>query len=319
MGMKPSAKLIAGAVALLPLLCQPAVASDYETAHALVVNRKWAEATPLLKKLHAEAPQSVMIAQDFAQALLRLNQREEAMAIFRKYGLLKQAQIAGRAFITQAGFKTFQEGMNLLESRRYGEACDRFEKSLEKDLGNLEILMRLGQCKILDQNPDAALRAFDAIQKIHGDVLDAYLWRGHARALKGMNADAIRDLREAARVNPLSELAPLWLAEALQASGETGDAIEMLQSNWKKYPRHAMVGAMCARLKFGQAKTPAETQETWNLVQALLADLKDNSAATRPPKAMEGEWNIDLRDSEQLMQGLQVLSTRIAERMKPGS
>lgn len=291
-----------------------AQASDYEKAHQLVVQQKWTEALPLLKALHEEAPASMMVGVDLAQTLIRLNRREEAITLLKRYGMTKQAQVAARSFITQESYKLYQEGLNLLESKKYGPSCDRFEKSLEKDQAHLDIQIRLIQCETLDGNIDAALRFVDSVERMYGEQPESTLWKGKALSMKGQTERAVAAFEKAVKMLPTSELAPVWLAETLYANGQKASAFSTLEADLKKNPQHVQSLITLARLKFSQSQNLAQFQEVQKDLQ--IAQSRMEKYASPKLRRFESELGVELRDAELTSKAIQLLSERLQERIK---
>jgi len=289
-------------------------ASDYERAHQLVVQQKWAEALPLLKALHEEAPASTLVGTDLAQTYIRLNRREEALVLLKKYGLVKQASVVARSFLTQESYKLYQEGLNLLETKSYRSAKERFEKALERDQNHLEILLRLGQSEILDGNADAGLKALERLAKIYGAQPEATLWEGKAYSMKGEGEKATRLLRDALRALPTSESAPIWLAETLYANGQKASAVAELEADLKKNPQHVQALLTLARLKLSAAADAAQIQEVQKDLQVAHSRLERYSSPKQ--KRFESDLGVELRDPEFTAKAFQLLSDRLQERLK---
>lgn len=291
-----------------------AEANDYERAHRLVVQQKWTEALPLLKALHEEAPGSTLVGTDLAQTLIRLNRREEALVLLKKYGLVKQASVVGRAFITQESYKLYQEGVNFLETRSYRQAKERFERALERDQAHFEILVRLAQSEILDGNADAGLKTLERVTKIYGTQPEVALWQGKAYSMKGQGERAVSLLRNAVRTLPTSEIAPIWLAETLYANGQKASAIVELEADLKKNPQHVQALLTLARLRLSAATGPAQVQEVQRDLQ--IAQSRMEKYASPKLARFESDLGVEMRDPEFTAKAYQLLSERLQERLK---
>jgi len=245
-------------------------AGEYEDAQTLLGSQKWAEALPILKKLREEEPESVTIAQDLSQVLLRLNRREEALELLRKYKLNRQAEIAGRAFISKDSFRFYQQGLDWLTKRAYSQACERLERALEKDQAHLDVLFRLGQCELLEGNVDLALKLFDQLERIHGKTTESQLWRARSAALRSRADEALPIFATLASLpkvsEPTAELISLWWGEALVASNQKVQALGVFDADVKKNPAHLQTSLAAIRIRLSQAESP-------NQILALDRDL----------------------------------------------
>lgn len=241
-------------------VCSPATAGEYEDARSLLDAQKWGEALPILKKLREEEPESVTIAQDLSQVLLRLNRREEALEILRKHRLTRQADIAARSFISKDTFRFYQQGLDWLSKRSYPQACERLDRALEKDQAHFDILLRLAQCEVLDGNVDLALKLFDQLERIHGKSTETQLWRARSAALRGRADEAIpvfASLNTIGRTpEPTNELISLWWGEALLAGSQKAAALAVFDGDVKRNPNHLQTSLAAIRLRLSQAESP---------------------------------------------------------------
>ncbi len=293
------------------MLSSNAFGVDYEQAHQLVTKRQWAQVLPILKSLHDEAPSSVLIGQDYAQALLRMNRREEAMGLFKKYGFYKQAQSAGHLFLTQESFRLYQEGLSFVTGKKYSQGCERFERALEKDQAHLWIQLRLSQCRILDGNGDSALKVLEAATRIHGEPSEAILWKGKALALKGQTAEAISELKHAIDLLPQSELAPVWLSESYLLSGQRAAAIAILEEDLKRNPDHVYALVSLIRVRISQSLNPTQLLEVKKQLELAKTRLPRYESAQLPP--FESALGLELRDPALASRAIELLRLRIEE------
>jgi tetratricopeptide (TPR) repeat protein len=282
---------------VLPL----ASADEYEDAQVLLAAQKWSEALPILKKLADEEPESVTIAQDLAHALLRLNRREEALVTLRKYKLNRQADIAARSFLSKESFHFYQQGLDWFMKHSYSQACERFERALEKDQSHLDIVLRQSQCQILDGNSELGLKLLDQFDRIHGKTPETQLWRARALALRGRYEESLLLFSALATgpkpVEPLAELIPLWWGEALLASGQKLSALNVFDNDSKRTPAHLQSALAAIRIRLTQA-------ESTNQLIALDRDLasweKQFADKTRNRKKVTAEGPFDPIDVEAL-------------------
>jgi thioredoxin-like negative regulator of GroEL len=263
-------------------------AGEYEDAQALLEVQKWSEALPLLQALNAEEPESVTIAQDLSQVLLRLNRREEALEILRKYKLNRQADIAARSFISKESFRFYQQGIDWLTKHAYPQACERLDRALEKDQAHLDILLHLAQCEILDGNIDLALKLFAQLERIHGKTAETQLWKARGLALRSRFEEAIPIFStlsaQGKTGEPTDELIALWWGDALIASGQKSAALAVFDADIKRNPSHLQTALAAIQLRVAQAESP-------NQILAIDHDLtvwEKGLAARRKEKPKRG-------------------------------
>jgi tetratricopeptide (TPR) repeat protein len=244
-------------------------AGEYDDARLLLSAQKWAEALPILKALNEEEPESITIAQDLAQVFLRLNRREEALELLKKHKLNRPAEIAARTFLSKESFHFYQQGLDWLGKRAYSQACERFERALERDQTHIEILLRLSQCEILEGNADLALKNLEQLERIHGKTTESQAWRARAGALRGRNEEAIAllaSLVTSKTSEPLTELIPLWWGEALLAAGKKSAALNVFEADLRRNPNHLQTGLAAIRIRLSQTESP-------NQVMSIQKDL----------------------------------------------
>jgi predicted Zn-dependent protease len=263
-----------------------AFASEYEDARALVANQKWSDALPLLKRLNEEEPDSVTIAKDLAQVLLRLNRREEALDLLRRHRLTKQAQIAGKSFLSKEGFRFYQQGLDWFAKKSYAQACERFERALEKDQAHADILLRLAQCEIFEGSGDLSLRLIDQYDRIHGKTQETAAWRAKSALLRGKADEALlllAPLAEDAKIgDPLAEWIALWHGEALVASGMKSRAIASYEADLKRSPGHLHVTLALLRSRAASAESPnqfSQLSQEIDLFEKKIVAVKKNESS----------------------------------------
>lgn len=284
-----------------------ATAAEYEDAHKLLVAQKWTEALPLLKVLNEEEPESIVVAQDLAQVFLRLNRREEALELLRRHRLTKQADIAAKSFLSKESFRLYQQGLDWLIKRSYGQACERFEKALEKDQAHIEILFRLSQCEILDGNADLALKLLDGFERIHGKSNETSLWRARALALRGRFDEALPLFTvnaQAKLTSALTELNALWWGEALLASGQKTQAFSIFENDAKRFPNHLQTTLALIKFRLTHAESP-------NQFLAINQDLVSWEKALDTQLKMKKKRTADLLFDPVDLESLQRTATEI--------
>lgn len=288
-------------------------AADYETARDLVSQQKWNEALPMLKSLLEEEPDSVTIAKDLAQVLLRLNRREEALDVLKQHHLTKQAQIAAHSFLSKESFRFYQQGLDWLGKRSYPQAGERFEKALEKDQAQADILLRFAQCEILDGNGDLSTKLLDQLERIHGRTAESTAWRAKSLLLRGKPDEALPLLTAVtsdpkAMVDPLSEWATLWLGEAQLALGQKNPAIATYESDLKHSPMHLQVQLALEKLRVAGAESPNQFLQISSDLDSM--DKKIETLKKAGPKKTR-DFYLDPFDAEALQRGVTALRDTI--------
>ena len=234
-------------------------ASGPEDARSLVKNRKWAEAAIVFKDLLKKEPGQTSIAIELSESLVYAGRREEALgvlsdAISRERGanreiLIRRLRVLSRVFVASASFQTYQDGLNLAATRKYRPAREKFERALMDEPANIEILVAIGQCLVLESDFDSAAERLKLARRLNGYEPEVRLWLGRAMAQRGELDEAIGDLKIAAAGLPRSELAPVWLGEALFSIGQRPAAIATLEADVRDHPFHLQSLMTLAQLR----------------------------------------------------------------------
>jgi thioredoxin-like negative regulator of GroEL len=291
-----------------------ASAGEYESARTLLKAQKWGDALPVLKKLREETPDSIVVAQDYAQALLRLNRREEAIAVLKEHRLERQAEIAGKSFLSKGSFLFYQQGMDWLSKRSYPLACDRLRKALDSDLAHSEILQRLAQCEILSANPEQALKLLEQSERLYGKNAESTLWVARALGLRNRHREAIPLFASLTGKlsDPSSEWLAVWWADALIASGQHSQARLILEEDRKRSPHHLQSTLQSLRLRFQVAESLNQFRAIRQELDALEEQLKQR-VQEKPKKSFAAP--LDLFDSSQIQREIITLRTELNVRL----
>ncbi len=295
----------------------PVHAAEYEDARKLISAQRWGEALPLLKVLYDEDPDSVVIAQDLSQSFLRLNRREEALEILRKHKLTRQADIAAKSFLSKESFRFYQQGLDWLTKRAFSQACERFEKALEKDQAHSEILYRQIQCAILDGNPELTLKVLDNFERIHGKNPETILWRARALALRGRFEEAIVlfSMNTNGKLpDVLAELNTLWWGEALLASGQKSQALTMFENDAKRFSNHLQTTLALLKLRFASAESPNQFSA---IDQELTSWEKQFAKRQKEKKPRLGDLNFEPSDIDALQRSAGELKAQVKAQLPP--
>ena len=275
---------------LLTLGASPAVAEvtsllEYTEAKDFLRQKKFAEAAIVLKTLQRRHPDEDALVLDLSRALLHSGRREEALSILNqasnrtthqnRRGLLStRMRVLSRGFITNDTFQVFQDGIGYLTAGRTKAAREKFERALEREPDNVEVLTRLGQCLVLDKDEDSAAERLRVARRLNPYEPETRLWLGRAMHQRGEAREAVEELRPIVRELPLSEVAPLWYAEALAAVGQPLQGIRVLEEDLARNPLHVSALLMSAKLRVQhqgrEAPTLWQARKDLQLAQSRL-------------------------------------------------
>jgi tetratricopeptide (TPR) repeat protein len=164
-------------------------------------------------------------------------------------------------FLSNESFQGYQDGVNLLNNGKFRPARDRFEKALGQEPDNVEILIRIAQCLLLEQDEDSAAERLKLARKLNPFEPEIRLWLGRAMHRRGELRKAIAELRVAHQELKGSELAPTWYAEALLASGQRASAISVLEKDVQEYPFHGLLSLPVPEVSVFLGVHIAETED----------------------------------------------------------
>jgi predicted Zn-dependent protease len=293
----------------------------HEEAHALIAHRKYAEAAVMLRSVVREAPELVMPALDLSRALLYLGRREEAVALLSERAqrargaerrlLQRRLQVAAGIFLTNATFQGYQEGVNFLLARKYRPARERFERALEKEADNVEILLRLAQCQLLEGDADSAVERLRLARKLNPLEPQIRLWLGRAMLLRGELAPGIEELRAAQKELKSSELAAVWLAEGLLRAGNRAAAIQLLEQDTRANPMNLLSLVALARHRLGLQ--PRDEEGLWTIRRELQLALSRLPQYGSVSDRIENELALDLRDPAALRKEIDSLLAKVEQ------
>lgn len=277
---------------------------DYFETRKLMSEGKWEEAIIVLRSLLRKSANSQNVALDLVRALSFSGRREEALSTLeqvlsrlrgeKRQVLIRRMKVLSRLFFTHSAFQIYQDGLNLMLSKKYRAARERFDRVLEQEPDNVEVLTRMGQCLILDGDFDSAAERLRLARRLNPFEGEVRLWLGRALEQRGETREAVVELREAFRELEGSERAPIWYAEALNSLGERGAAIQVLEQDVKSDPMHVASLVTLARFKVLSSK--GREKELWSArkdLQLALSRMERYHAPGFP--RTESELGIDLR------------------------
>lgn len=300
--------------------------SDYSEAKILLKQHKWEEAAIILHSVLKKSPDFFPGAIELARALIYLGRREEALTLLsqtaakqpanRKSAFLARSRVLSRMFLTQKTFQVYQDGINLLQQEKYRSARERFEKALEVEPDNVEILTRIGECLVLDGDYDSAAERLRLAKRLNPYEPEISLWLGRALHQRGELGQAVGELKFAYDGLSGSERAPIWYAEALLSAGNRKAAIQVLESDGDEQPNHLIGIVTLARIRTELFRDGADS--LWNArkdLQVALSRLPQYAAggATRS----ESELGVELRQpADGLKAEINALLTQLDGRLR---
>lgn len=190
--------------------------------------------------------------------LLRSEKRMEALQLLlesKKFNNskgseeIKKINLISRFFLYNKSFQIFQEGMNLITSKKYQTAIEKFEKALLDEPDNLEILLRLGQALMMESKYGMAVRYLKEAKRINPFDLEVRVWLGRAYHMNKMEKEAFFELSQVYESKYSFELLYVWLAESLSMLGQVSKAIKILIDDLKSNPLHLLSLTALARLR----------------------------------------------------------------------
>jgi tetratricopeptide (TPR) repeat protein len=302
----------------LSLACKPIHAD--EDVDSLIAKKKWPEAVILLRSIVRKDPHATGAQVDLARALIYQGRREEALTVLaqaigkargkKRDWLIQQSRVFSRLFVTNVTFQIYQEGLNLLMIQKYRQAREQFEKALTAESSNVEILTRLGQAYLMDGDHDSAAEQLKVANRLDPYEPEIRLWLGRSMHLRGELNEGIDMLKAAYADMKTSEIAPVWVADALEA-------MQVLEDDTKNNPLHVMSLVNVAKLKAQGADHNSET--LWSArkdFQNALSRLPDYLARNR--MKTEGElglgYPIDGKEiKDEIQSSLQKLQGKLEE------
>lgn len=294
----------------------------------LIAAKKWPEAVIALRKASERPGASLEAITLLSAALTRTGRRTEALSVLRaaaehetkaakKKELLERARILSQTFLTNAAFQLYQDGLELLQARKSRLSCEKLKLAQEKESDNAAIIVRLGQCQVLEAEEDNALEHLRLGRSLIDNEPQIALWMGRAYHQRGEFKSALAEYRSAYRIQPRSEQAVLWLAETLMAHGEANEAVQLLDEHVKRNPIHVAALAQSARARLASARIDGAS--LWTIRKDLqlglsrLADYQkelSQSASEFELRERAGEGAL----KEDLTKLLQQVEARIEKR-----
>lgn len=275
-------------------------------ARLLLERKKWDEAIIVLKSLYRRNPNLSQAGLDLVEALAYSRRREEAVSTInqlisreksneRRQELYQKADVLSRLFYTNDVFQIYQDGLNLLRAGKLGAARIRLEKALSDEPDNAEILLRLGQCLLLDHDTDSASERLKLARKLNPYRPEIKLWLGRAMTERGEQQEAVNELRSAYKDLDHSALSGVWYADALVRTGQRVLAIQTLETHLNQWPGDFDVLFKLAEIRL--ASRDQGFEEAWAAkrdLQVLASRLQSQTEMERA-SSTPGELDLDLQ------------------------
>lgn len=239
--------------------------------------RKWAEAAISLKATTEKEPKNLRALFDLSSALTYLKRREEALSLLnralleekgsvRRKSIEERIQVVSTLFVSHDYFQLYQDGLNLMLAKKYKQARDFFARTLLLEPGNVDILLRLGQCYILEKDFDSAAENLHIAKRLDPLRAEVRLWLGKALFERGELASAAEELKAVYPTLVKSELATNWYAEILYEMGESQAALKLVDEHLRNFYWH--IPTLMSKLQLLSDSTNIQNQQ---LVEAKKA------------------------------------------------
>lgn len=171
---------------------------EYFTAVDLLEEGKPEAALRKLEQLSETDPGNPDVRKSIGDSFALMGQWERADSVYRTILPLRPHDL----------FLLGSRGNALLRLGRIDEAVEVFRELLSRDSEYPEGHVRLGECRLLQDDPDAAEREFREELRVHPDSPSAYSALGTVQRLRGEREEAIRSFRRAIELRP--DFAPAY-------------------------------------------------------------------------------------------------------------
>lgn len=278
---------------------------DHEEGNRLLKERLWPEAAIVFRSILRRGPAPLSVSFGLTQALIYSGRREEAIRVLERLLSAKKKEqdplllqnrirVISRLFLSNQVFQIYQDGLNLMEPGKYRLARERFEKSLELEPNNAEVLLRMGQCLVLEHDYDSASEQLRLAKRLNSYEPEIALWLGRALVERGELKEALAELRWAKKELSRSERAVLWYAEALVLNGQKSQAMQVMEQDLQSQVFH--LNALFALAKLRLTKNFPDYSTLWvarKELQLLLSRL-DQVSSSQESINFESEIGVEL-------------------------
>jgi thioredoxin-like negative regulator of GroEL len=310
----------------ISVLSSEAQETTLAEAKKLVERKKWTEAVVVYRALLKNEPNSLPVVGGLSTALTYTGHREEALNLLNqqtsniseseKLSVVRRIKVLSKLFLTNETFRIYQEGLNLLLSMKYRNAKERFQKALAEEPDNVEILTRLGQSHMKEEENGIAVSRLSEAKKLNPYEPQVHLWYGRALHMAGKSAEALPELKSAASDLIGSETATVWVAECMYSLGQVNPSIKVLTNDAKTFPLHLQSLILGAKYKFQM--TNSDRQVLWSARKDLqLAMSRIELAHSENHLKFEEDLSLDLRRSpEETKSEIQKLMLQVQNRLE---
>lgn len=162
--------------------------------------------------------------------------------VLRARGAISEEELAMRAATAgevygaaaEAAQAAYRRGLAHIREKRYPEARGALTEALRRAPGNLDAQLQLGYVELELGEPALALTQFETVLKRNPASAAGRAGRGIARLRLGDTEEGIRLLEEAVVLNPEPVRAHWELAQAYEARGEMGRALDHYRWAYRK-------------------------------------------------------------------------------------
>ena len=302
--------------------------SNYLNGRHFLDSHQWNDAASEMQTVLQKDPKSILGLIGLSTALVHLGKREEALTHInqalprlrsaQRNQLIKRARVLSSLFLSNKTFQIYQDGINFLILKKYKNAREKFEKALLEEGDNSVILTRMGQSAFMDSDLDKALVYLRSAKRMNLYEPQIRLWLGRVLYQKKDFEAALVELRSAQAELPGSELAPVWLAEALSHADQSASAIKLLLADLKAWPLHCF--SLMTNIRIRLQGDPKDFQ---NLITAkkelklAQSRIQYYSNVEVQNAQKQGDFTFDFRPTpEELIQELQSLSQSFEQKLK---
>lgn len=278
------------------------IGPEYPEARELLKARKWQEAAIVLKSLVRKNPENEGLTLALVRSLTYSGRREEALSLLNTTRDSSRVRVISRMFLTSATFQQYQDGINLMSAGKFRAARERFEKALLQEPDNAEVLIRLGQCLLMEKDEDSAAERLKLARKLNPFEPELKLWLGRAMHQRGEMKEALEELKAAHQELKGSERAAIWFAEALFSAGQRASAMQHLEKDVAREPYHVSALMALARMRLESAMR--ESQPLWTARKELqLVSSRLPQYVSPELQRFEGELGMEYRGTEDEVRG----------------
>ncbi len=137
---------------------------------------------------------------------------------------------------TVTDMKDMDYALMLIKANNFEGAREIFEKMLESDPKNRDILYNLGMCHSELGNPDKAIEILSECVRVYPNYSNAYVALGYAHSLMEKFDLAIDSFQKAIEIDPVNSYAFRNLGALYAQQGDNGKAIEYLERSFAINP-----------------------------------------------------------------------------------